>query len=1842
MDLDDSVRKLLRLGFENEQDVRAALKRTNLDVNQAITLLLTKRGSGCVGTLDASTIATVDQSCPSPGSDVSQIGGPYLTVEERPPIVGHDLCIEFSTAEFNCLQSRVYTDQWDIPCLRNQPLGKCIMGSIHMLRSVGLQALEDNSDCRQFVYICLSDCVTKLLNSQAVFNWDRETLEGVHNMLELAVRLICEYLAAFQRTLQSSMSAGSTAIDGGLAPSGCDEAVTTKLGLTTPRSAPAFTDWALHLLALIFDCEANYHQLCRDRSGSSGNYADPFNDWTSICQRRTTGSQAVYAEMLPSPRNFYLVNLVNCFGYFDGFRLLHWLGTQRWANISLMASVLSPLVHCADYLSAYTLRNERGLALMERALWRLSNLSEDDFKERDSKVFDLMTGLRVLTYRLIDLDLTGCLPFLTRSGATSGYQCPVEPDWESFEPSVTTSSSSSNGTSPSFAITQVDKLHCTLLLSALSPPQGAARASFNGRMLAMRNLVEQLEAAKLSADIEPMQTRSEGRGHGMRRVPFSQSSSATLLASENATFLLRRNRRRAIRFEFLMTWFRESEVILKSMHNLDNTAYMTTLGQLFRLLGERITPEDITTVWNRTTNQPGAAMDNVLTLITDVASSRFIQPQLHHLFHLVNQSWLHLNHQAHCQLSSAKSGQPITCSVISASTEASHIRHARARILSLIGRIGISTREAWKVDACVQLLWDLSNGTYSLHSSDAGHHLKSISTHVSAADKHSAVSERISAAAREYKHPEPIEAALAQQLVILREFRCSGNEQRLRAVRWLKSAIDNISHNSLTYFMLAYVKSLLELILRNFVGRTKRDYLNELIRTHDLIGQVISSLLRYEQWAMRSHGDLLSSDSLDELGFRHADVIKRHFDLLHYLLRNAEISLSVERAKALWENLIAHSHVTACDREQCFRWFTVSLNHLEPETQTMLFTKMVLKSNPALFRSYAGFEFFKALFEKVNLHEGRMKQVTKTWHVEKPDLIGLDFLWDLYLALPSSDASLDGVHMNPGSTAAQRVADHRHFGSPIDARALTNGAAERPTAGGTVVSTNQTDPSEYPTGGVEPNAVQLARQLLLDVHWGQLAPRLRRDPEGCYRRFFDSCRRRLECNLAVGRGPAPERGIQSALADTGRLLAAMVVGPGQARRATHCSQTAARLALRRLLGLVYAYIQTVEDELFGARSQHSNWRPHGATYRGWEMQLPLQVETLKPGQINPVPVTSTDGRLKSRSTFAPFIGPAPVGGGILDSSSSSHTVPLLIHSNEMLGSVRERANLIATALLFANRTSQDQCGAGSSAECTNWTTSALYLGPSHFHANGLVCAPGEKPDKSEPYSPFEAASAAVDDKCPLGERSHSKLLLEAVQNRKTVGDIGFETGRVLTVRLVYGLGSRVNSRAGRISVASHMGASSLMLSLGSAGPSVTSFVSRNPSDADLVNRASAALNATAPTQRSRHPISHMADTFMSALSLRKSKESSSVATNLGSSTNSLSTALSVPRGPSLTSLSSSLLPSSSVAAMSSTDLTAITGLAPATVPGHSLPSIYLGEDAGVYELLINLAESELTLSLPTSRSSSTEHKKLRSSVTIQPIGPSLLPSFSLIHPVRLLLATLPTYKSASISLSGNHLQQSLFCSPSNLLKSSPFRTLYKLQMLSSHLIPVDKTAWWDIFPGCLLSPPSQLYFATAVFSNSAIPSGRTSRSSVTSQSARAISQLNQLVYEGDSPRSCLSPTPTDTKIFLSTDLLGAEVIQSKLCSTSAPSSPILRRRRNFPTPIATTGSKTPTTSRSSRKNKSALQSAASLVAEVSPRRILGTTCSATSPALFYRVSRILLAPSIECTRLSRLLEDSIQ
>ncbi|CAI2735807.1 unnamed protein product [Schistosoma spindalis] len=1747
---EENLQKLLLMGFTDEDNIRAVLKSCSSDVNEAISVLSSEgvyTRNNCPFTPDKSMIRSKetleDEYSESATVSLDESSDPLDKL-----VVGHDISIGFSSLEFNRLQSRVFTEQWDIPCLRSQSLGVCLMGAIYEIKVNGLKTFNLYPEVQRFLTICLKECVTKLMTSQAVFNWDRDTLEGVHNMLELIIRLICEYMSTLKVAILEEIKEYSDKVndrEDSVESQPLRDKHLQSIGVLS-CGAFLFTE-LFHMLSMILDCETNYHQLCRDRNCNTGTYADPFNDWSQIAQKHF--ENIVFAEALPTPRNFYLVNLLNCFGVYNGFSLLSWFATQSWSNINLTSIFLLPMAKCCDYLTLYTLKSYAA-KVMYRVIWRLSNLCIEDFKDRDSRIFELITSIRVLTYRLIDLNVADNLGSLLTpeecSFCLGSLMFTVfEPNWDDviLRYNKNNFNQQLNDQVSLFSISVIDKLHYSLLLTAISPPQGVGGATFNGRMMALRELIQELEVSKQFENVNNSSC-NWNKNNQKRSRPIVSLTSASLLATENAAFLAKRQRRRVLRLDQLMLWIQDNEVISKSLHKLDNTAYMTTLSNFFRSLGERITNDDLTTLWHRTSHQNGAAVDNILNLLTDLASSRFTQSQLKHLFFLVELSWMNLDLQVISHdfpdiKSNNNRKSKASLIPLPPPDEPSTIRHARARLLNMIGRIGISSRDPNTADMCIELLWRLAHSDYSEEAksfSRQNHKPKESSQKITFVDriivshghKMDTTDSTVALEFPKYMHPEPIEAALAQQLVIIREFHCSGVEQRIRAMRWLLEAVGHISRNSLTFFMLAYLKSLLEFILKNFVGKAKRDHLHELNRSHELITRVVDSLLHYEKWAITSHGDLLTADSLDALGFRHSDVIKRHFDLLNFLLRNAELTLSVERAKALWETLIGQTRAAPFDREQAFIWFSSCLNFLDTDAQTFVFTKVILKSNPALFRSIAGFECFKGFFEKVNLNEGRMKQVAKSWHVERPDLIGLDFLWDLYLALPSNDASLDGGHSNLLVDNEIYTKSSYAIDKPCEIKSCVSDSSSKQQQIG--VSTFSSSKSLL-------DAAKPARLLLLNVHWGQLAPKLRRDPESCYRRFFDTCRRRLETNYALGRGLITEYGITSVLAETGELLASLMLGLGPATKAKHCTRTAAKLAIRRLLGLVYAYIQSVEDEMFGSRAQYPNWKPHGCTYRGWDMHLLLNIETIKQGQpvvslTNSTPIIGN--QVMNKLSSCSF----NVSTSNSQFSENHDSITLLAHSNEPLSSIRERANILSTAYLFSCQSkSNNQQDTGKSS---SWTMATLSLHKETRPKISILC---------ESNQPIKKTILSHDAPSQRNEvrsvnRDNSYELLDTVLNRKPIGELGFQINRQLVVRFFTESNSRVRNRVSNISAVS----SSAIQGSSNNSPYNSSFslAGSYSSTSELTNEC---FNNSILISKNYCLSNDESSSFLS--NFRKRLETSStlqVNHIINNDTFVLSTNINNNNN-------------NQILTDSSTDLNNSNQTIPSTNINIILPSVCLSNNSAVYELLFELAESELAyLNSSFLIQSASRNKKVHSSSSSSNLsfGETQFPStFSFLHPVRLLLACLPTYKSIRHGRNGNgtYLQYSLVCNPHMLLNASPYRVLYKLQLLSSALIPLDTSPWWEISPGCLLSPPSSTYLISQPLPISII--------SRTHKELESLSVNSNPRSKSASRRSHsrTSPINGDCKSnwFLSVDAINTN--SQVINSTSAPSSPEISPRR---------------------------------------------------------------------------------
>ncbi|CAH8868445.1 unnamed protein product [Trichobilharzia szidati] len=141
-----------------------------------------------------------------------------------------------------------------------------------------------------------------------------------------------------------------------------------------------------------------------------------------------------------------------------------------------------------------------------------------------------------------------------------------EPDWEEV---ISRYRKSHSGSSTAdqvslFSIPLIDKLHYSVLLSSISPPQGTGGATFNGRIMALRELVQQIEIAKQFGNSNTS-SLSGMRNCQKRTRPSVPLTSASLLATENVAFLAKRQKRRVLRLDQLMSWIQDNEVIAKSL-----------------------------------------------------------------------------------------------------------------------------------------------------------------------------------------------------------------------------------------------------------------------------------------------------------------------------------------------------------------------------------------------------------------------------------------------------------------------------------------------------------------------------------------------------------------------------------------------------------------------------------------------------------------------------------------------------------------------------------------------------------------------------------------------------------------------------------------------------------------------------------------------------------------------------------------------------------------------------------------------------------------------------------------------------------------------------------------------------------------------------------------------------------------------------------------------------------------------------------------------------------------------------------------------------------------------------
>ncbi|XP_065183511.1 ubiquitin carboxyl-terminal hydrolase 24-like [Sycon ciliatum] len=137
--------------------------------------------------------------------------------------------------------------------------------------------------------------------------------------------------------------------------------------------------------------------------------------------------------------------------------------------------------------------------------------------------------------------------------------------------------------------------------------------------------------------------------------------------------------KRPIQHHELVRWLLENRVLSIALEgNLHQTQYCERLKAIMEFLGDKLTLEELSNIWNLQDGQHQVVIDNIHMLIASV-STRFTQEQLDHLFQLIKQSWT------------------------------SESNRAREKLLVLVGKLGKDDRIGKISGQILELLWDLAH-----------------------------------------------------------------------------------------------------------------------------------------------------------------------------------------------------------------------------------------------------------------------------------------------------------------------------------------------------------------------------------------------------------------------------------------------------------------------------------------------------------------------------------------------------------------------------------------------------------------------------------------------------------------------------------------------------------------------------------------------------------------------------------------------------------------------------------------------------------------------------------------------------------------------------------------------------------------------------------------------------------------------------------------------------------------------------------------------------------------------------------------------------------------------------
>jgi len=134
--------------------------------------------------------------------------------------------------------------------------------------------------------------------------------------------------------------------------------------------------------------------------------------------------------------------------------------------------------------------------------------------------------------------------------------------------------------------------------------------------------------------------------------------------------------------------------------------------------------------------------------------------------------------------------------------------------------------------------------------------------------------------------------------------------------------------------------------------------------------------------------------------FTHEEAVQSHLNSMKFILQEGNLYLNLNRAIDIWQTLITNEHSCDWDKKIGFEWFIDCWPDLNDDSRIEIFKKQILTLQPSKL-SMKGYECFKLYFIRVNEHESKIQIKTDidNFLVDKLDLIGLNFVWDIILCV---------------------------------------------------------------------------------------------------------------------------------------------------------------------------------------------------------------------------------------------------------------------------------------------------------------------------------------------------------------------------------------------------------------------------------------------------------------------------------------------------------------------------------------------------------------------------------------------------------------------------------------------------------------------------------------------------------------------------------------------------------------------------------------------------------------------------------------------------------------------------